>query len=54
MIPQNGAAKIHTGSFETNSGEEITCSVYSSFQLLSSQVQFRTNKFMLMIEPTNE
>jgi Acetyltransferase (GNAT) domain len=32
MIPQNGAAKIHMDSFETNSGEEITYSVYSSFQ----------------------
>ena len=32
MIPQNGSEKIHTDSIETNSGEEITCSVYSSFQ----------------------
>lgn len=32
MIQPNHTSKIHTDSFETNSGEEITCSVYSSFQ----------------------
>lgn len=32
MIHSNHTSKIHTDSFETNSGEEITCSVHSSFQ----------------------